>query len=221
VDENHKLIIVAGMDGGGTSIIAGALWHLGVDMGNIPHDPRKMEWDYKSGRPRNYLKYEDDDARTMIEKANEQNRFDSQKLVYDLWSYIEKRQDAAHGKPYGVKHPGILTVGSRTEQLQKMPVRCVYIHRSLDDVFSSNMRDMGPENYMQAQILGLRVYCLTSFLKSLPPIATFEFESARTNAWETVDTLMSTLGLTPTEQQVERTLQFIDPVKKGCGINYE
>ena len=221
MDENHKLIVVLGLDGGGTSIIAGTLWHLGVDMGKIAQDPKTFDWSHNSGRPRNYLKYEDEDAQYRMHEGEKNNTYDSQKLVYNMWEYIDKRQDAAQGKPYGVKHPGIVMVGSRTEQLQKMPIRCVYIHRPLEDVFKSNIRDLGPENYMQAQLLGLRIYCLELFLKSLPPVATFEFDEVLAHPRQAIFTLMKALDLKPDPKEMNRAMKFIDPVKKGCGINYD
>ena len=94
MDEAHDLIVVVGMPSGGTSLVAGLLHHLGVDMGRIAEGAQPG--------PRPYEGFECLDCwEGAIEGA-----FDpaaAEAFMSSVVGYVDARRAAASG-PIGVKH---------------------------------------------------------------------------------------------------------------------
>lgn len=198
---HNRLILVAGLPSGGTSMVAGTLYHLGVDMGSLTLAA--------SGR-RNYLGFECETARRDIGGLPADASHETIGQAFE--QYLDKRLAEANGKPYGVKLNLLALLGAYS-RLEQLPIVVVHVRRDMERAFASDIRYTG-EGYARAAWRGMYDLGLRQLVQRVPPACTVQYEDAIANPRQAVNLLKEALRLTVTFRQYETAIEFIDP--QGC-----
>ena len=199
----QSLILVAGLPSGGTSTVAGILHHLGVDMGSLT---------FEATGSRNYLGFECETAKKDI--GSLPGDASPEQIESAFRAYLDKRLATASG-PCGVKL-NLLALLGRCDGLESLPLTVVHVKRNLDDTFVSDIRYTG-EDYNRAAWRGVYDLALRQLVRRVPPVCTIQYEDAIAYPYRTVQTLVTALGLTPTQAQTDKAIAFINP--KACKVH--
>lgn len=204
---SNRVLWVVGTPNGGTSAVAGVLFHLGVDMGNPPASP-----------PRTYPTFED--ARI--------GNFRMEDGRYDFRGYLEKRIAAAGpGTIPGVKVSSLFWTWYRFPLT--LPVVPIFVDRPLELSIRSSHRlweeeraarlesKIYPEVFL-AETAGhigqlwsakerLRLLCY----KRRFPYVGVNFEELLGRPGEVVRYLVGRLGLPATGEDIANATDFVNP----------
>ena len=194
---SDKIILVAGLPSGGTSLVAGVLHHLGVDMGEVATHA------YGS---RNYLGFECEIAKREFGGLPSDASPDT--MLATAQSYFDKRLAAAYG-PVGVKLNILILLG-QCKGVEALPIKVVHVKRNLEDTFASDIKYTG-EDMGRAATRGMLDLGLRQLVRKVSPAAVIEYETSIREPRLTVEVLVAALQLNPTPGQVEAAIAFIDP----------
>jgi hypothetical protein len=208
---DRKVIMVAGRPSGGTSLVAGALHHLGIDMG----DTEAMERIAKGniGNRRLYHGYEDANVYDVLGDLEGDPMY--WEMDQAMREYLDNRLEKANGRAVGVKVPAMVMI-SRCPTLPTWPMVIVHADRNINTTFNSDIRYRGWD-FERAAIRGVLDQALRHLLKRFPPVCRISYEEALIWPERAVDTLIDSLGLVPTPGEREAAIEFIDPVACKMG----
>ena len=196
-----RLIVVVGMPSGGTSLVAGMLHKLGVDMGRLP---TKVEVAARRF-PRAYDSYECQDLEAAIK-----HMLSGAEMAAAFHGYISNRLFCAIARQ-GVKNPRLLhMVGP-----ERFPIDVVHVRRRLEDVFESDMRHT-ESTPQRAAALGASVWAMRRFLSTVKPVLALDFEAALAAPEQAVAALVDSLGLAPTTQQLQAAQSHAQRLKMAA-----
>lgn len=199
---DKRLTVVLGLPGSGTSIVAGMLHHLGVNMGRCLSPAEAMQW--PNGRQ--YLGYE------CMELATEFGKLDQPWQWARLFSgYCQNRlRDPG---PQGVKMNRIAYLFGYPE-LAALPIRVIHVRRDLEETFRS---DLSRENDSldRAALLGTLFVSINRFIKVIEPTITVWFDDAMENPTSIAMEIAHRFNLESSSEQVEQAAAFVDPVGRG------
>jgi hypothetical protein len=211
------MILVTGLEYSGTSLAAGLLHHLGVDMGQI-ETPEQL-WAHRAtweslqcdGQPRGYLSYECQDflqhALPYLRDATPANHYNGECLGELLSHYALTR----HGL-WGLKSTQLLFL-AWWSGLETFPARWVLTQRPLEDVTLSGATYTGvntPWGLWAAQVQGVQRLAslrLTCRLGDRPTV--LRYHHVRQQPQDAIGQLIETLDLHPTPAQVAAAVNFV------------
>ena len=211
------MILVTGREYSGTSLVAGVLHHLGVDMGNIETPAQlaqqQAHWGayFPGGTPRGYLSYE---CQTFLAQvlplfplATYANRFHAEGLLTLLTTYAQTRSGQ-----WGMKSPLLLFLAF-TAQLEALPAQWVLTVRDVEAVCASGRKYLGAESpyaLFAADMRGRLDLAYRLCCERLRQQAIWvDFETLRDCPEVGVPSLSAQLGLTPTCSQFQAAQAFV------------
>ncbi len=224
-NKDIKTIVILGMHKTGTSIVAGALARLGVDMGRSIDQESKRDdisnplghyedWDFQKLNKK-ILKKANGDWKNPPKKENiikQKNKF--QKQIKNL---INKKESTL----WGFKDPRTtLTIDLFLPYL-KNPYFLI-CHRKDKDVIDSIQRriaDRGDKEMSDKEIkkiINQYKSSIKSFFKQNPNLKRLDIDFKKLNnkKRDQIEKIMDFLNLNPTQKQKEKAIQFILPKKE-------
>jgi hypothetical protein len=152
----NKFILVVGMPGSGTSLVAGALHHLGVDMGRVEPGWRPP---VQGDNRKPFNTWECLDHVEIADTSKDPEEYMDRSL-----DYFRKRKLKADGKRQGVKNIRLscLAFDDRIETL-KHRIQTVFIHRNLEAVFLSDIKYQGILGHKRGEWLGAQFMILMAY----------------------------------------------------------
>lgn len=185
----RALVLVVGLDGGGTSAIAGLLHHLGVDM-NPSRDT-----------DRDYAKFEDPGVLRHLGSVQEFN------------TYARRRLALAKGGVAGVKRPRACLLG---EQPDAHLLECdiVNVVRPVEDCFRTNARYNG-HDFAAVRYTARLWWARERLLSARAPVLSVEFLEAVREPSLAVSRLVSALELDVTDEQATMAEGFVHDFKRA------
>lgn len=207
---SNPIIYVLGVPSGGTSVVAGILHHLGVNMGNI----------YPGIDRRGYRTFECRSAKTFLPA---QRNIVAEILAgeggsRDFRSYLEWRiKDAGGDTPQGVKLGAAYWVGEPDPWT--LPVRILRIHRPLEDSIESDARyqvqlrdDFTPEaSVFRSAQMGGYYQAANVLCGMIPPTLELDFEGVLVDPMDAIIHICHAFNLEPDEDQRQAATRFVDP----------
>jgi hypothetical protein len=192
-------IAVLGVYRSGSTAVAGALHHLGVDMG-APY----FEGFYESaGLSKQLRKWFDEPH--LVEKVG------SAKRVRVLSEWIKERE-AGGAQWVGMKHPLLSLCGDDLVQAWGPDTKFIRCRRPLQDSIDS-LKRLG-RSVDGAHLQGTLMAALDRFFAGREHLAV-EFADLMSNPRREVERLMHYLQITADEAKIEATVRFIEPGKKS------
>ena len=218
----ERLILIPAVPSSGTSALAGVLHHLGVDMGNVNNK--------KPFTMRGYDMYEDDDISKYCFRPNREPDVFIGKLtatVLRFRPYINYRLYNAKG-PVGAKIPAVLCMYDPDPAT--LPIVTLNVHRPFEQAIASDRRTMLKQgryepikddidriiatNRMRASDMGTCFAAKMDLFIYHEPVANMTFDELVKDKEEMVPKIAESLGLEPTEQQLQTAINFLDKDKK-------
>ena len=183
MDWDTKVLCVAGIPSGGTSCMAGTLLRLGVDLGKCITYERRAQ-----SRRRNYDTYE----------CQQRRRFSN------LQEYIQHRlttlgRHAWKGGCWKISPEEFLLP-------DPIPIEFISVTRDINRIKISCKR------YHDGLFQPIFQRSLTQLYQVHPPLLTVKYEDLVSNPEEQIVRMIDVLNLSPTDQQIQEALTFIDPV---------
>lgn len=195
----QDVIVVVGMPSGGTSLVAGLLDHLGVDMGRVARGIQPGA--------RAYEGFECLDCwEGAIEGAFEPAA--GKAFMTSVVRYLDTRRGVGAG-PAGVKHNPLVWLGMFSG-IEALPIRTVHVHRPLDEVMRSDRRYRG-DDLGRAGRMGMHWLTMQRLLEQIPPRAALEFGRVREDPELAIATLIEAFDLAPDEAQTAGARAFVQP----------
>jgi hypothetical protein len=192
-------IAVLGVYRSGSTAVAGALHHLGVDMG-----PPFFEGFYESAGLSKQLRKWWDEPR-LVEKAGQAKR------VRVLEQWIKEREQGG-AKWVGMKHPLLSLCGEDLVQAWGSETRFIRCCRPLADSIDS-LKRLGRSvdgEFLQGTLMA----ALDRFFAGREHLAV-EFADLMSNPRREVERLMEYLSITADAAKIEAAIRFIEPGKKS------
>lgn len=205
-----KIIWVVGIPSGGTSMVAGTLHHLGVNMGNVETLAEVESPD----RKRKYLGYECRDLIGIMNGLKKPTEYEV--FLKAFHNYILLRRTKSNGQPFGIKSNHFNILGMKDIVLD-LPIQVVFVNRDLKATFMDDIKYRG-EDYTRAAWMGqlhlaFEFFKKRAFKNSSFPAFEIDYEESLKNPKVVVKYLIGCLNLNPTCQQFNQAVEFIDPVK--------
>ena len=192
-------IAVLGVYRSGSTAVAGALHHLGVDMG-APF----FEGFYESAELSKQLRRWWDEPR-LVEKVAQAKRV----RVLEQWI---KEREAGGAKWVGMKHPLLSLCGEDLMQAWGPETRFIRCCRPLGDSIDS-LKRLG-RSVDGAFLQGTLMTALDRFFAGREHLA-IQFADLMSNPRREVERLMQYLGITADEAHIAAAVGFIEPGKKS------
>jgi hypothetical protein len=204
---NRRLIFVAGTASGGTSAVAGALHHLGVDMGKF----------LDRNGIRGYATYEDVQMNDYKVKDGPGFRFRE---------YVTLRQSQQTTERIGVKGAANMWIDDEDPASLEMDV--LLVNRPLEDSILSDRRIWAiiPEQRPDKAPLTARGFCqrashvASSFAAKdllravMDPVHEIEYYDLLDDPQMEILRLGNALGLKHSEEQFQAAVRFVDPDRR-------
>jgi hypothetical protein len=192
-------IAVLGVYRSGSTAVAGALHHLGVDMG-----PPFFEGFYESAGLSKQLRRWWDEPR-LVEKVGQSKR------VRALEQWIKERE-AGGARWVGMKHPLLSLCGDDLVQAWGSETRFIRCCRPLGDSIDSLKRLGRTVNgeFLQGTLMA----ALDRFLAGREHLAV-EFANLMGNPRREVERLMEYLQITADTEKIAAAIRFIEPGKQS------
>lgn len=186
------MIWVVGLPSGGTSVGAGVLHHLGVDMGNIAT---------RIG-PRGYLGYE---CRDLTEEVNARGR----PIPYGELFRLFREYIIWRGPNAGIKNAALMVLGLQ-DDVKALPVEILHVRRDVGETLRSDLRytDYGLK---RASWMGLLHCALVSLLERIPARHTVDFDALLADPILETERIANAFGLA----WQPAASAFVDPVNRG------
>ena len=210
---SDRLIYIAGTPSGGTSAVAGALHHLGVDMGNYT----------LREHVRGYAMFEDT-GMSDFKITPEGDRPIILRQRFRLREYIAFRQEHQRpGQRIGFKGSALYWLGE--PDLDNLEADIVLVHRPLEHSILSDQRiwsivpkrrdDIAPlttdEVIEHAAGIAGAWSAKNQLRYAIAPAAEVKYYDLLTDPRMQLITLCHKLHLNPTDEQFTTAVQFIDP----------
>ena len=192
-------IAVLGVYRSGSTAVAGALHHLGVDMG-----PPFFEGFYESAGLSKQLRKWWDEPR-LVERVGQAKRV----RVLEQWI---KEREAVGTLWVGMKHPLLSLCGEDLVQAWGPETRFIRCCRPLEDSIDS-LKRLG-RSVDGAFLQGTLMAALDRFFAGREHLA-IEFADLMSNPRREVERLMEYLNLTADAARIEAAVRFIEPGKKS------
>ena len=192
-------IAVLGVYRSGSTAVAGALHHLGVDMG-APY----FEGFYESAGLSKQLRKWFDEPR-LVEKVG------SAKRVRVLADWIRERE-AGGVRWVGMKHPLLSLCGEDIVQAWGAETKFIRCCRPLDDSIDS-LKRLG-RSVDGAHLQGTLMTALDKFFAEREHLA-IEFADLMSNPRREVERLVQYLQIEADEAKIQAAVSFIEPGKKS------
>jgi hypothetical protein len=192
-------IAVLGVYRSGSTAVAGALHHLGVDMG-----PPFFEGFYESAGLSKQLRKWWDEPR-LVEKVGQAKRV----RVLEQWI---KEREAGGARWVGMKHPLLSLCGDDLVQAWGPETRFIRCCRPLEDSIDS-LKRLG-RSVDGAFLQGTLMEALGRFFVRREHLA-IEFADLMSNPRREVERLMAYLEVTADAEKIEAAIRFIEPGKKS------
>ena len=192
-------IAVLGVYRSGSTAVAGALHHLGVDMG-APY----FEGFYESAGLSKQLRKWFDEPR-LVEKVG------SAKRVRVLADWIRERE-AGGARWVGMKHPLLSLCGEDIVQAWGPETKFIRCCRPLDDSIDS-LKRLG-RSVDGAHLQGTLMTALDKFFAGREHLA-IEFADLMSNPRREVERLVQYLQIEADEAKIQAAVSFIEPGKKS------
>ena len=192
-------IAVLGVYRSGSTAVAGALHHLGVDMG-APY----FEGFYESAGLSKQLRKWFDEPR-LVEKVS------SAKRVRVLADWIRERE-AGGASWVGMKHPLLSLCGEDIVQAWGAETKFIRCCRPLDDSIDS-LKRLG-RSVDGAHLQGTLMTALDKFFAGRKHLA-IEFADLMSNPRREVERLVQYLQIEADEAKIQAAVSFIEPGKKS------
>lgn len=207
--DHDRLIYVVGAPCSGTSLVAGMLHHLGVDMG-------EGHW-LESSRP--YPTFEDARCKEYVAEPTPAQEF-IMGGGRDFRAYCEMRLREANGRPCGVKIGAAYWLGDPDPKT--LPVRLVHVERPLEDAILSDWKYQvaeGREDSAESRILRAAQMAgywgaASSLCRFIRPTMGFEYASDLDLPDVFVEQACHYLfptGSGPTAEQMDRAVDSVTP----------
>jgi hypothetical protein len=212
------MILVTGLEFSGTSLVAGLLHHLGVDMGAIetPAQLQRLQaaWQHQQceGALRAYRSYEcqrfQAAAMPLLLQSTCENRYHAQALGTLLERYSDSRP---HG--WGLKSTLLLFL-AWWEGLDSLDARWIVTHRRLDAVAVSGATYCGttsPAALWAAQVRGVQQLARQRLLSRLVhhPVLLLDFDDIRVAPRVAITRVVNFCHLAPTDGQQAAAEAFV------------
>jgi hypothetical protein len=192
-------IAVLGVYRSGSTVVAGALHHLGVDMG-----PPFFEGFYESAWLSEQLRRWWDEPR-LREKVSQAKR------IQVLAQWIKEREQGG-ARWVGMKHPLLSLCGEDLVQAWGPETRFIRCCRPLEDSINS-LKRLG-RAVDGAFLQGTLMAALDRFLAGREHLA-IEFADLMSDRRREVQRLMDYLQITADAEKVESAIRFIEPGRKS------
>lgn len=211
-------VLVTGLEYSGTSLVAGLLHHLGVDMGEIdtPAQLAAFQRAWRSqqceGAARHYLSYEcqrfQRAAIPLLLQSTVENHYHAQALGTLLDHYGDTRPAG-----WGLKSTSLLYL-AWWDGLARLPARWIVTHRRLEAVDASGAKYCGvtsPAALWAAQGRGVQQLARQRLLQRLAPrdCLVLDFDDIRMAPTVAIDSLAHFLDLAPTDSQRAAAAAFV------------
>ena len=183
----------------GSTAVAGALHHLGVDMG-----PPFFEGFYESAGLSKQLRRWWDEPR-LVEKVGQAKRV----RVLEQWI---KEREAGGARWVGMKHPLLSLCGEDLVQAWGPETRFIRCCRPLEDSIDS-LKRLG-RRVDGAFLQGTLMAALDRFFAGREHLAV-EFADVMGNPRREVERLMEYLHITADADKIEAAIRFIEPGRKS------
>ena len=212
------MMLVTGLEFSGTSLVAGLLHHLGLDMGAIetPAQLQRLQaaWQHQQceGALRAYRSYEcqrfQAAAMPLLLQSSCENRYHAQALGTLLERYSDTRP---HGG--GLKSTLLLFL-AWWEGLERLDARWIVTQRGLDAVAASGAKYCGltsPAALWAAQVRGVQQLARQRLLARLAqhPVLVLDFDDLRRAPRVAIDSLAHFCDLAPTASQTAAAEGFV------------
>lgn len=197
-----RIIMVAGLPSGGTSVVAGILHHLGVDMGRVRSDEETLAAARTLKSARHYRGYEC----TVLAKM-----FSTSSPYRVVREYVQRRCE----RPAGFKSNLCVLLGNSLDPIETLPISVLHVTRDLQDTFESDIKYTGNDTD-RAQLRGLLHLGLTRLVERIPPTLTLSYEEILRDRYGTVTSIIRAFGLSASADTVDQAAQFIDPENGGA-----
>ena len=176
-------IVIVGPARGGTSLVAGALHHLGVFMGQKAHAPVFEDVELAGA-----IECGDRDVARRIIRANDER--------HAIWAF---------------KRPWLTDRLEVAESLFSRP-KYIFVYRDLLSIAKRNAISMGGEVLpSMRQALHQYARTLEFIARSRPSGMLVSYEKALRYPNDFISSLVTFCGLSPSEQQVRAAVTFIEP----------
>jgi len=220
---DKKLFLIPAVPSSGTSALAGVLHHLGVYMGTLDSE--------KAHEKRGYDMFEDMDTWKFASTLNAGEKLSEGKLSrssFRLRAYINHRLIYDPPGPSGAKIPAVFCVYDPepkdldiiTLNVQRQFETCLASDRSImikagkyDDIMDDWIK-VASFNRLRAGDLGACVAGKMEIFQHHEPVVNVTFDELIANKEEVVPSMVETLGLEPTDEQVKEAIDFLDKDKK-------
>ncbi len=152
------MLLVVGMPCGGTSLAAGILYHLGVNMGDVDFDV--------SEHVKPYAKFE---CREMLEIVHNLGTNASANDLHDSFKEYSGRREG------GVKNFTLNRLAFHPELLDDLPISTIYAKRDIETAMMSDVKYRGwdPE---RGAAMGRMYLAMKKMLVEKPPVAVADFD---------------------------------------------
>lgn len=176
-------IVIVGPARGGTSLVAGALHHLGVFMGRKAHAPVFEDVELASA-----IEGGDHEAARRLVKANDEE--------HAVWAF---------------KRPWLTERLELAEDLFNRP-KYIFVYRDLLSIAKRNAISMGSEVLpSMQQALHQYSHMLDFIARSRPSSMLVSYEKALRYPKDFISSLVTFCDLSPSEQQIHSAIKFIEP----------
>ena len=155
------MFLVVGVPCGGTSLAAGILYHLGVDMGDV-------DFDVSGVKP--YPKFECREMLGIVDKLG------SDASIYDLHDRFKEYCKRGGG----VKNFTLNRLALHPELLDDLPITTIHVRRNVETAFMSDAKYRG-WNLERGAAMGRMYLTMLKMLAERPPVAVADFNRILTD----------------------------------------
>jgi hypothetical protein len=218
-DPDRRIIFIPAIPSSGTSLVAGLLHCLGVDLGRQcpPEDLRA----------RGYHMYEDNDMNLFSSQYDDQKTWNRKEIIMErhirMRDYINFR--FIHNTETRVAFKAPATFWMLDPDPASLPLDVVDVRRDLEKSIFADQRTMATRTerdpslskpHYQHQILragslGACFWARKCLLDIHKPVIQLLFENIIECPEENVNALVTALNLEPTDTQLENAVSFINP----------
>lgn len=196
---NRKRIAVLGLYRSSSTVVAGVLHHLGVDMG-APFYGGYYESEWLSKQLRRW--WDEAHLPHLREKAPQAKR------VRILTEWIQKRERAG-AEWVGMKHPLLSLCGEDPVKAWGEETKFIRCCRPLDESVESMRRGMG--FYNNPELAAGTLFAALDHFFAHRPCLEITFADMMKNPAGEIRRLIQFLEITPDESHLAAALQFVEP----------
>jgi hypothetical protein len=226
--DDRKLIVIPAVPSGGTSALAGVLYHLGIDMGNFSLEAQSDK--------RGYEMFEDKEIALFCSRFEPDHIPMAPKLMSTRcrWrNYVNHRFMGSEG-PQGLKLPAVLMI--QDDDIASLPVVYLNIERPLEDSIKADIKRMAKKgeygrndirsiqtfHMIRAADISANWWAKKEILSLVEPELSLTFNELVKHPRKSVENIIVALQqadlgceFLPTRKQREQAILFLDKDKKS------